>query len=133
MYIGATTSNTRCSVIRIAGDAINNGLLGEQVIPLNDAAALLTRPDGRKPSKVTTWRWATKGITSSAGGVRRRARLATIKIGNVRYTTVEAIGRFAAELDPRSMTDAPAPARRPAQRRAESAAAAAEMRKLGFM
>ena len=43
-----------------------------------------------KPSPATRWRWALRGI--------RGVRLETLKIGRVRYTSVEALHRFIAAV-----------------------------------
>jgi hypothetical protein len=108
-------------------------LLSERLIPLNDAARLLAGPGRRRIHKVTTWRWATKGLSRRGRGPVGRIRLETIKVGGTRYTTFEAIGRFAAALDGRGDGVMAAAVRTPRQRRAESRMAAAELRKAGFM
>ena len=116
------------------------GLLGERLIPLNDAARLLPAAggDGRTVSKISLWRWATKGIRSAQVPPGQRARLETIKLGATRYTSYEAILRFAAVLDGRHIDDLPtAPAealrRSDRHRRTEATAAAARLRADGFM
>lgn len=110
--------------------AANNSLLEERMIPLNEAARLLPRPGGRQISKVSLWRWATKGVKSGAS----RVRLETIKVGGTRYTTVEAIERFAARLDPESFTDRiRQAARSTSRRRREARAAATQLKADGFM
>ena len=64
--------------------------------------------------------------------------IVTIKVGATRYTSIEALTRFAALLDGRRVEDLVAPElppfhRTPAERRAAVARAAAELRKAGFM
>ncbi len=108
-----------------------NPLLNERLIPLNDAAGLLPRPGGKKISRISLWRWATKGLLSKTG---EQVRLETIKIGQTRYTTIEAINRLAAMLDPRTFMERVRQiARTDRRRQAETKAAAALLTAEGFM
>lgn len=114
-------------------------MIDERLIPLNDAAAMLPRPGGRAVSKISLWRWATKGIGSPRLPAGCKARLDTIKLGATRYTSVEALTRFAALLDGRPAAElVPQVAnlchpRAPAHRRAACRRAEAELRAGGFM
>ncbi len=99
-------------------------LVSEQIIRLNDVADWLPRrAPGRKVSQVTLWRWATKGVRGVDG---RRVRLETIKLGGRRYTSVEAVERFAAALDGRAWRRRRA--KHTAGRRRSEAAAARDLR-----
>jgi len=60
----------------------------EALVTFNEAAKFL--PDGRRPSAVTWWRWAQKGI--------RGHRLETVMAGGRRMTSAEAVIRFFAAL-----------------------------------
>jgi hypothetical protein len=85
-----------------------SSLLREQLIPLNDAANLLRRRVGGRLSKPTLWRWATQGIHSAYLPPGQRARLETRKLGQTRYTSIEALERFAAQLGGGVITEPPA-------------------------
>jgi hypothetical protein len=80
-----------------ANHAASVGLLGESIIPLAGAADLFKRPDGRKPSRISTWRWATRGVRCRRLGLR--VRLETMIVGSTRYTSLQAIRRFSEALD----------------------------------
>jgi hypothetical protein len=60
----------------------------ESLLTLNQAGKLL--PDGARPSSCTWWRWATRGVKGVV--------LETIQIGNRKFTTREALQRFADQL-----------------------------------
>lgn len=75
------------------------GLLSEHLLPLNDVASLVPTLAGKKVSKVTLWRWGTKGLGNPRDRQGPRIKLATAKLGLVRYTSYEALLRFSAELD----------------------------------
>ena len=78
----------------------------EKVVPLNRA-----RIPGN-PHTATRWRWCLSGLK---GGVK----LESIKIGGVRYTSQEAVGRFIARLN----ADQPDAVPEPPNRRTEKAEA----------
>lgn len=59
---------------------------GRTVITLTEAAEIIDRSYGYKPSVATIWRWARKGL--------RGHRLATIRIGRLYRTTVAAVHEF---------------------------------------
>lgn len=63
-------------------------LHNEQLVPLSDVPGLLPRRRGKKVHYQTVYRWTTKG----AGG----HRLDSVKVGRIRYTSVEALRRFTA-------------------------------------
>jgi len=63
-------------------------LNNEQLIPIADVPSYLPRRRGKRTHYQTVYRWAMKGT--------KRAQLATIKVGGIRYTSLEALNRFAA-------------------------------------
>ncbi len=63
---------------------------GRGVITLTEAADMIGRNYGHKPSVATVWRWARKGL----GGYR----LATIRIGRRYRTTITAVNEFVERL-----------------------------------
>lgn len=63
-------------------------LLCENAIPMNDVPKHVPKRNGKKVHYSTVYRWATKGV--------RGRVLETIMVGGIRYTTVEAVGRFLA-------------------------------------
>jgi len=64
----------------------------EQLIPLNEVPKLLPRRRGKKIHYQTIYRWATKGT--------KQYKLATVKVGGIRYTSVEALERFCQAHNP---------------------------------
>ena len=58
----------------------------ETAITLAEVADHVPRRNGRKVHYSTVYRWVTKGT--------KGRRLESILVGGVRYTTVEALGRF---------------------------------------
>ncbi len=58
----------------------------EKVIPINEAPFVLPRRKGKRTHYQTVYRWATKGTKGS--------KLASVKIGGIRYTSMEALQRF---------------------------------------
>jgi hypothetical protein len=62
------------------------GQQGRTVITLTEAADMIGRNYGHKPSVATVWRWARKGIEGH--------RLATIRIGRRYRTTISAVREF---------------------------------------
>lgn len=66
------------------------GQQGRTVITLTEAADMIGRNYGHKPSIATVWRWAKKGL----GG----CRLATIRIGRRYRTTTTAVREFVERL-----------------------------------
>ena len=62
-------------------------LNNDQLIPIADVPNYLPRRRGKKTHYQTVYRWATKGV--------RGSRLVTIKVGGIRYTSLEALRRFA--------------------------------------
>lgn len=69
-------------------------LQSETLLPLTEAAKHLPRRNGKKVHHSTLYRWATKGV--------RGRVLATIMVGGIRYTSIEALGRFTTVSRPRS-------------------------------
>lgn len=59
----------------------------EQGVPLREVPQWIPKRNGKKVHHSTVYRWATKGV--------RGRILETVLIGGIRYTTVEAIERFA--------------------------------------
>lgn len=57
----------------------------ERLLTFDEAAELL--PPARRPSHATWWRWYRHGIQG--------IKLATVLVGGRRYTTAEAVKRFA--------------------------------------
>lgn len=68
---------------------------GREVITLTEAADMIGRDYGHKPSVATVWRWARKGLSG--------CRLATIRIGRRYRTTITAVKDFIERLS----TDSP--------------------------
>ena len=58
----------------------------EQAIPLSDVPRYVPKRRGKKVHYSTVYRWATKGA--------RGRVLETMLSGGLRYTTIEAVGRF---------------------------------------
>jgi hypothetical protein len=63
-------------------------LVQEQLISLKEAPKHLPKRNGKRTHYSTVFRWATKGA--------RGRRLESVFIGGVRYTSIEALNRFAA-------------------------------------
>jgi hypothetical protein len=63
---------------------------GREVITLTEAADLIGRNYGHKPSVATVWRWARKGLHGH--------RLATIRVGRLYRTTIAAVHDFVERL-----------------------------------
>jgi hypothetical protein len=61
-----------------------------EVITLTEAAEVIGRSYGHKPSVATVWRWARKGL--------RGHRLATIRVGRLYRTTITAVHDFVERL-----------------------------------
>lgn len=91
-------------------------IANEHLLALREVPAYLARSGGRRMHRSTAFRWVLRGV-----GARR---LESVRLGGVRYTSVEALARFA---DHRSTpSDAPLSARREAEiARAEEACARA--------
>jgi hypothetical protein len=66
------------------------GQQGRTVITLTEAADMIGRNYGHKPSVATVWRWAKKGLCG--------CRLATIRIGRRYRTTTTAVREFVERL-----------------------------------
>lgn len=66
------------------------GQQGRDVITLTEAASMIGRNYGHKPSVATVWRWAKKGLSGY--------RLATIRIGRRYRTTTTAVREFVERL-----------------------------------
>lgn len=62
----------------------------EKVITFAEAAKICPQIDGKRPSTVTIWRWATKGV--------RGVRLEHVRVGRRMVTTEEAINTFFRDL-----------------------------------
>ena len=73
------------------------------------------------PSRCTLFRWAFKGV--------RGARLETLLIGNRRFTSREAIGRF---ITAQNADQTPDPSISPSQRKRQSETARKELAKIGI-
>ncbi len=88
----------------------------EELIPVGRLPSLIpsSRP-GKRLNLATIWRWSTHGV--------RGARLETVLIGGVRYTSGAAVTRFVEALNATSGTCHPGPT--PARRRRQREAAAA--------
>lgn len=89
----------------------------EQIVPISDAPKYMP---GR-PCLRSVWRYVLKGING--------ARLETFKVGNKRFTSVEAIRRF---VDGCTNPTATAPTSSSARRQREIAKAEAELTEAGF-
>ena len=74
-----------------------------------------------RPDRSTTYRWWLKGV--------RGAKLETLLIGNKRFTSREAIGRFIAA---QNATETPVPQFTPSQRTRMSEAARKELQAIGI-
>ncbi len=74
-----------------------------------------------RPDRSTLYRWGSKGV--------RGTKLETLLIGNKRWTSKEAIGRFIAA---QNADQTPAPSITPSQRQRQSEAARRELEKLGI-
>lgn len=61
-------------------------LQSEHAIPLKDVPLYLPKRRGRKVHYQTVWRWAKKGVRGTV--------LETMRIGHIRYTSLEALKRF---------------------------------------
>ena len=94
----------------------------EEIISVS-AAGRYCACDGRSPSPVTLWRWATKGCG------KNHVRLETIRIGGRTCTSREALQRFLEALNPELVHTQPA--RTPNQRRRAAERAAPELKRLG--
>jgi hypothetical protein len=110
-------------------------LFEEDMLRLADVARLLPRrSDGRQVSRVTLWRWATKGVRVPGMPPGQRARLATMKLGLTTYTSRQALERFAAVLEGRPLAEQGREIIRTARRRRRDVEQAkARMRELGLM
>ena len=67
-------------------------LMNEKRIPLKEVPDYLPTRGGRKVHYQTVWRWAKHGARGSV--------LETIRIGHIRYTSHEALKRFARNHSP---------------------------------
>jgi len=116
-------NGTRNAVVQteasIRGDSgITINILQEKLVPLRKAPA---HYPGKRPHIATVFRHAKDGVNDTT--------LETCKIGQVIYTSEEALERFfAAQNAPRS----PAPAVTPAQRQRQSEAARAALEAMGI-
>lgn len=66
------------------------GQQGRTVITLTEAADMIGRNYGHKPSVATVWRWAKKGLSGH--------RLATIRVGRRYRTSITAVREFVERL-----------------------------------
>jgi hypothetical protein len=100
-------------------------LITERPIRFAEAAGLVpSRHPGKKLSTMTVWRWATEGVQG--------IKLESIYIGGSRYTSAEALNRFAAATTAARQGTAPAPAPTPKQRRRKQDAVEAELDAAGI-
>lgn len=91
----------------------------ETIVSFNDARSEFK--DGRRKSLATLHRWRLRGV--------KGVRLESVKIGGLRYTSLEAIDRF---IQAQNAGNEPAaPSITPSQRRKQSEAARAELQKMG--
>jgi len=90
-------------------------LASESVLTLSAAAREVPSLSGRGVHVSTVWRWALRGC--------RGVRLETLMVGGVRYTSREALQRFAERLTAAAdgTRPAPAPTSRQRQRAIEQA------------
>lgn len=75
-------------------------LLREELVRLRDVPKLKivpTKPGGKRVHRATVYRWVRTGLLG--------VRLATVRIGGSRCTSVEAVCRFIDELSHRSLHD----------------------------
>ena len=100
--------------------AINFGR--EKLLTYGEAAQLL--PKGSRPSYSTFWRWWNRGI--------RGVRLETVLVGGKRFTTAEAMQRFADALSARDVDRFPADCS-PRRRERNHSSAEAELRRQGVI
>lgn len=66
--------------------------LVERLIPLKEVPRLLPRRNGRNVHYQTVWRWTNRGV--------RGVVLETVRLGHIRYTSQEALQRFASRYSP---------------------------------
>lgn len=76
----------------------------ERLLTFSEAAEYL--PQGHRPTKPTWWRWWRYGLYG--------VKLETVVVGRSRYTTAEAVMRFAAQLTDRGGRSVAADAEVPA-------------------
>jgi hypothetical protein len=97
-----------------------HALEGEELLTLRQAAARVPSRVGGTVNISTVWRWVGEGVHTPRG----RVRLECVQLGGLKYTSVEAIRRFLAELASRTHTTAARLASRTArqQRRASARA-----------
>jgi hypothetical protein len=67
----------------------------DKPILLADAAALFPVPVDMQALR----RWASHGVTQTGGGPRPLVKLATIRVGNRRYTTQRSVNKFLEECN----------------------------------
>lgn len=67
-------------------------LFNEQAIALRDVPKHLPKRNGKRVHFQTIFRWASKGC--------RGVVLATVKVGGIRYTSLEALRRFYSVYSP---------------------------------
>lgn len=94
----------------------------DQLIPIRDVPRLLPpRSSGRPVHISAVYRWVQRGV--------RGVRLETIQVGGTRYTSVEALQRFADHLG-RSKEQTPQQLTTPRQRQKQIARAAEEVARI---
>jgi hypothetical protein len=98
----------------------------EQLIPIGEVPRLIPSSRlGKKLNVVTVYRWVLHGS--------RGRRLDSVLIGGSRYTSREAVARFAQDLSDSDIPTLPAPSvRSPAQRQRDQAKAAAILDRAGI-
>lgn len=86
--------------------------LSEQILPFAEAARRLPRlRAGRAVNPSTIWRWASHGV--------RGVRLETVRVGGTTCTSLEALERFFARLNPVEAVAPPSSLPRPDLAKAE--------------
>lgn len=104
-------------------------IMFETVISLRDATIECPISPGRKPVHLSTaWRWATRGVLSTAGV---RVKLEVVRLGGRWITSREALERFSAALTGEMIGDA-TPFRTPTARARASEAAKKKLKTLGI-
>jgi hypothetical protein len=95
----------------------------EQVFPLPELPNHVPQRNGRRLSIATAYRWSLNGV--------RGVKLETVQIGGARYTSLEALQRFAAALTA-ARDGRPAERQSPAADKKRKADTAAALDRLGI-
>jgi hypothetical protein len=104
-------------------------LASEQLLSFGEACRYIPAFRGsRGTAPSTIWRWAFKGVKTTAGEL---VRLEVLRLGGRWVTSRQALQRFAERLTPANTQPQPIP-RSPTARRRDSERADAECSKAGF-